>query len=305
MISPITTRAYNPATRPSVDAAAADLASRMPRLVARAHEIAASVAYGAHGRKRAGVGETFWQYRPFMSGEAAHRVDWRRSARGDQLYVREREWEAAHDYFIWMDCSPSMAFASSLAGDDKLSRGVVLGLALADLLVRGGERVAALGQTAPASARNIIDQLARAIVENAAASAQDELPPQSPLRPRARVVLISDFLAEPDALAARLKRFSDSGATGAILMIADPSEETFPFAGETVFLDTDGGPSFRAGDARSLRGAYALRYAAHKEAVRDAARRAGFLFLRHHTDRPAAEVLLALAMGLQGVEERR
>lgn len=303
MFSQVTTRAYDPATRRDADGAvAADLAAQMPRLVARAHEIAASVAYGVHGRKRAGVGETFWQYRPFNTGEATHRIDWRRSARGDQLYVREREWEAAHDYFIWMDTSPSMAFASSLAGDDKLSRGVTLGLALADVLVRGGERVAALGLTAPVSARNVIDRLSQALVDSAGIAARDELPPQSPIRPRARVVLISDFLTDLAALGARLRALADAGASGALLMVTDPSEESFPFDGETVFLDTDGGPSFHAGDARSIREAYAARFEAHREAVREAARRSDFIFLQHHTDHAAAEAALSLAMGLLGID---
>lgn len=304
MLRPVETRAYDPAARTQIDGAvAADLAARLPRLVNRAHEIAASVAYGVHGRKRAGQGETFWQYRPFTNGEAAHRIDWRRSARGDQLYVREREWEAAHDYFLWMDCSPSMAFVSSLAQDDKLSRGVTLGLALADVLVKGGERVAALGLTAPISARDVIDRLLRALYDGAAEISRDELPPEAALRPRARVVLISDFLCDLDALSARLRRFAGAGASGALLMITDPSEESFPFTGETMFLDTDGGPAFHAGDARSLRTAYAKRFDAHREAVREAARASGFLFLQHHSDRPAAEAALALAMGLHGVEE--
>lgn len=304
MIRPVETRAYDPAARAPTDhAVAADLAAGLPRLVNRAHEIAASVAYGVHGRLRAGVGETFWQYRPFADGEAAHRIDWRRSARSDQLYVREREWEAAHDYFLWMDCSPSMAFASSLAPEDKLSRGVTLGLALADVLVRGGERVAALGLTAPISARDVIDRLARALHDNIADAVTDELPPESPIRPRARVVLISDFLEDPRALALRLRRYADAGASGALLMITDPSEESFPFSGETLFLDTDGGAPFRAGDARSLRDAYAARFEAHRDTLRAIAREAGFLFLQHHTDRPAAEAALALAMGLHGIEE--
>jgi uncharacterized protein (DUF58 family) len=86
-------------------------------------------------------------------------------------------------------------------------------------------------------------------------------------------------------------------------MITDPSEESFPFSGETLFLDTDGGPAFHAGDARTLRAAYAKRFEAHREAVREAARAFGFLFLQHHTDRPAAEAALALVMGLHGIEE--
>ena len=88
-------------------------------------------------------------------------------------------------------------------------------------------------------------------------------------------------------------------------MVIDPSEESFPFAGETLFLDTDGGDPFHAGDANQLKAAYAQRYAAHKRAIAAAAQGAGFVFLQHHTDRPAAEAALALTMCLQGVEARR
>src|SRR3954465_1655313 len=89
------------------------LADSMPRLVLEARRIAATVIHGLHGRRRAGSGENFWQYRRFVFGEPARRVDWRRSARDDHLYVREQEWEAAHTVWIWPDRSPSMAFQST------------------------------------------------------------------------------------------------------------------------------------------------------------------------------------------------
>src|ERR671932_1216739 len=115
------------------------LADRMPRLILEARRVSAALAHGIHGRRRAGPGETFWQYRPFVAGEAAQRVDWRRSARDDRLYVREREWEAAHSIWMWIDRSASMGYASDLAAAPKVERAVVLGLALADALVDGGE----------------------------------------------------------------------------------------------------------------------------------------------------------------------
>ena len=87
------------------------LAASMPRMILEARRVAATVIHGLHGRRRAGPGENFWQYRRFVSGEPAARVDWRRSARDDHLYVRELEWEAAHTVWIWPDRSPSMAFA--------------------------------------------------------------------------------------------------------------------------------------------------------------------------------------------------
>ena len=59
------------------------LAETMPRLILEARRVAATVIHGLHGRRRAGPGENFWQYRRFMSGEPAANVDWRRSARDD------------------------------------------------------------------------------------------------------------------------------------------------------------------------------------------------------------------------------
>src|SRR5215204_232602 len=111
------------------------LAESMPRLILEARRIAATVIHGLHGRKRAGPGENFWQYRRFLSGEPARRVDWRRSARDDILYVREREWEAAHTVWLWPDRSPSMAFSSRLARESKLDRALTIGFALAEILV--------------------------------------------------------------------------------------------------------------------------------------------------------------------------
>ena len=73
--------------------------------------------------------------------EEARRIDWRRSARGDDLYVREKEWEAAHTVWIWPDRSPSMNYVSKLANDTKLDRALVVGFALAEILVDAGERV--------------------------------------------------------------------------------------------------------------------------------------------------------------------
>ena len=53
-------------------AGAHSLAAAMPRLVLEARRVAATVIHGLHGRRRAGSGENFWQYRRFVSGEPAH-----------------------------------------------------------------------------------------------------------------------------------------------------------------------------------------------------------------------------------------
>src|SRR5215217_1672916 len=160
--------------------AALSLSARMPRLVLEARRVAATLAHGLHGRRRAGTGETFWQFRPFVAGEAAQRVDWRRSARDDRLYVREREWETAHTIWFWIDRSPSMAFASDLAQAPKIERGLVLGMALADIFVNAGERVGLLGLMRAHASRQIAEKIAETIAADPS-GLDDDLPPRAPI----------------------------------------------------------------------------------------------------------------------------
>src|ERR671937_155929 len=145
---------------------ARSLAETLPRLILEARRIAATVIHGLHGRRRAGPGENFWQYRRFLSGEPARRVDWRRSARDEHLYVREQEWEAAHTVWLWPDRSPSMLFTSALAQESKLDRTLVVAFALAEILVQAGERVGMPVVMRPTGSRNVLEKMANAIVHD-------------------------------------------------------------------------------------------------------------------------------------------
>jgi uncharacterized protein (DUF58 family) len=232
---------------------------------------------------------------------AASSVVWRRSARDDRAYVREREWEAAHTVWIWIDRSPSMAFASELAQASKVERATVLGLAAADLLVRGGERVGLIGLTRPLATRGVIERFAEAIaLDERLAGSGASLPPQIALNAHSKVLLISDFLSEEEKIRGAVGALSAQGAHGHALMIADPIEETFPFEGHTEFIGADRATRLRAPRAQSLRDDYLARLAQHRDAVRAAFTARGWGFALHRTDKLAAQALLALRMRLEG-----
>ncbi len=277
----------------TVLAASLDLAARLPRLILEARRVSASV-HGIHGRRRAGPGETFWQYRPLVAGESAARIDWRRSARDGHLFVREREWEASHTVWLWIDRSASMGFASSLAQASKIDRALVAGFALAETLVEGGERVGHLGLTRPLASRNIVELLAQAIVADRK-GAEDDLPPAAALPRLADAIIVSDGLSPSDSLARRIAAMSSNGARGHVLLIADPIEETFPFTGQAELFDLEDGLMLRVGDALSWGEEYRQRLAAHREAIREACRKAGWTLTLHRTDRPASEAVLRVA----------
>jgi uncharacterized protein (DUF58 family) len=273
------------------------LAGAMPRLASDARRASASMMAGLHGRRRSGPGETFWQFRQFNSGEASARVDWRRSARDDRLYVREREWEAAQSVWLHIDRSPSMDYRSSLAPAAKIERGIVIGLAVADMLVRGGERVGLMGLTSAMASRRIIDRLAEVMVERREFGKDM---PSTALAARSEAVIIGDFIAPLDDIQARLRAIAGRGARGHLVVIADPAEETFPFAGQTEFVDPESGDRLRVGDAGQMAVQYKDRMAAHREGLRRIANGLGWTLTSHVTDRPASETLLRLSAVMQG-----
>ena len=280
----------------AVTLAAQDLAARLPRLVLEARRVAATLAHGIHGRRRAGPGETFWQFRPFSSGEPASRIDWRRSGRDDRLYVREREWEAAHSVHLWIDRSASMAFGSELAMAPKCDRAVVLGLALAESFVEAGERVGMMGQAPPRAVRRIAERFAEILADPRGSEATD-MPPRTALAPYDEALIVSDCLSPAEEWEACIEAIAARGARGHILMIVDPVEESFPFVGQAMLEDPEAGMRLRVGDAASWGAQYRTRIARHRDALETATRRRGWTLTIHRTDRPASEAALRL-MGL-------
>jgi uncharacterized protein (DUF58 family) len=267
------------------------LAASMPRLILEARRVAATVIHGLHGRRRAGPGENFWQYRRFVSGEPASRVDWRRSARDDHLYVRELEWEAAHTVWIWPDRSPSMNFASPLVRDTKLFRTLVVALALAEVLVEAGERVGIPGLTRPTGSRNVVEQMAQAIVHDR--TERLSLPPSFAPSPLAEVVLLSDLWSDIGDVRRTIAQLSGSGS-GHLVQIVDPAEETFPYWGRVEFVEPEGAGRITAGRAETWRADYIARIARHRAEIRAETDRLNWSFIIHRTDRPPSELLLAL-----------
>lgn len=270
---------------------ALSLAARMPRLILEARRVSSVLAHGLHGRRRAGPGETFWQFRPFVTGEAAARIDWRRSARDDRLYVREREWEAAHNIWLWMDRSASMGFVSELAEAPKVERALVLGLALADAFVEGGERVGLLGLTRAAAARSTVERMAQALARDEAGLDED-LPPSATPGRFDEAILVSDFLTPLDRVREAVQALAGHGTRGHLVMIVDPIEETFPFAGQALLHDPETGAQLDIGDAGAWGQAYRGRIAAHRDGLAEIARARGWTLTTHRTDRPASEAAL-------------
>lgn len=286
----------------ALEGASQDLVGKLPALLLEARRVAATVSQGTHGRRRPGPGETFWQYRNFEPGDCSALIDWRRSAGSNHLFVREREWEAAHTVWIWIDLSPSMHFRSPLTKASKAERAVVLALALATLLSEAGERVGIPAVMEPKARRNS----ATVMMETLARSypAFDGLPSsKSRLSRHSEMVILSDFLEPEAGLAEVFSGFAIQGVRGHLMQILDPAEESLPYEGRVEFIDAENGARYTAERAETLRADYRQKLAAHKAAIAQHAAAVAWTPFLHHTDRPAVEALLPLHMHLSGLEK--
>ncbi len=233
--------------------------------------------------------------RPYVRGDLPQAIDWRTSARSDQVFVREREWAAAASLYLWRDGSPSMNWRGARNRPSKLERANLLILGLAALALRGEEQVALLGvDRRPRRGRAAIGHLAEALDK----VGQESLPPEGPIPRHASLLLIGDFYAPLEELSARLGLLAARSFGGLMVQIYDPAEAALPFDGRVRFEGLEGEGRWLAPRVESLRGAYLERFARHREALAALASSFGWRFLAMPSDQPAAAALASMHAGL-------
>ncbi len=269
-----------------ITARAETLAGGLPALVLAAERLAAHVAAGRHGRRRAGMGDEFWQFRDFRDGDAPREIDWRRSARGSTVFLRERELESAEILRLHIADHPGMAWRSDPSLPTKQERAILLALACASLALRGGEMVGLAGRTRPLRGPHALEGLAQAMGQTGQDQALNA----------GRPAWFGDFLDDPAALAVSL---AGSGKAGVLVQILDPAEIEFPYQGRILFEGPAGEKPEDISRAQAVREAYLARLDAQREAVRQAALAAGLTPLFHRTDAAPAPALAAIYAALR------
>lgn len=272
-------------------------AKRYPPLLVQAERIAQTIAFGVHGRRVVGPGDSFWQFRRYEPEDPVTAIDWRQSAKSQHVFIREREWEAAQSVWIWRDSSASMTYRSSDALPSKIERASILLLAAASLLVRGGERIGALrigGETG--TGRIALRKLATELFDMTPKAG--DTPPAMALPRFSRVLAAGDFFIPLENFERMVAQFAGSGARGHLIQVVDPAEEDFPFQGRIRFEHVDGLDESLFGRVQSLRVPYRQRFEAHREGLARIAARYAWTFQTHRTDKAPETALLAVHRSL-------
>ena len=282
----------------SLRAKAEAVSSGLPALIARAEHLAATLAMGVHGRKRPGVGEDFWQYRHAEAGDDMRRIDWRRSAKSEQLFIRQKEWQSAQSVYLWVDPGASMQFGAD-THESKGMRANLFAIALAILLSKGGERFGLLDAETPPKTGDVqISKIARALTQP---NGQEDYASFRPLAlPKgSRAVFFSDFLGDWDKMKDALSRVSDQGVRGVLVQVLDPTEIAFPFKGRTIFESMKRTINFESRRADALRQDYLAKLEERKDALKQLSRKTGWRVTTHVTDQQAQRTMLWLYNALE------
>jgi uncharacterized protein (DUF58 family) len=264
--------------------AAVDVLSRLPHLSWRQPQ-AAALGRGMHDRRFPGVGDHFWQFRPYVTGDSSRNVDWKQTARRDALFVREHQKQSLARFQIWQDCSPSMDYCSGGRLISKKDYAETLLLVLSMFFLDMGEKVSWAGSDAQfvGGAEGVSRLLPRL-------KTMDKSMPK--WTEGALPVAISDFYFPIPGVQAAVKQVSG----GLAVQIYDPAEADWPFEGRVLFVDPES-PDAEArvfDDAADIGPVMREKFLSHRQALGDAVGAAGWSLLSFSTAEPLTGVTLEI-----------
>ncbi len=268
---------------------ASNLAARIPELELDARKLVFDIRNGVHGIKSAGQGDLFWQHRPLQSGEAMNSVDWRRSARSDDLYIREYERVSPQHYWIWVDLSASMSYNSDPKYITKIERAITIGLALAEIAASQGDFVGIPGIRPLIRGHNVASRLANSLKESLLSQNYDFSPNLIPAK-RGSLVILSDFWQNTESLVEQFKRLSYH-QTGLLVRILDKAEENFNFEKSMKFIDNESDNSLFLDNPSDFKLKFQENFATHEKRLKKISTGLGWPMIKHSTSSSALALL--------------
>jgi len=227
--------------------------SRLKNMEFVAKTIVEGYFVGKHRSPFKGSSAEFADYRPYTPGDDLRRLDWKVFARSDRNYIKLYREETNLLTYLVLDKSRSMNYR----GDGELSKleyASYLTAALAYLLIRRADRV---GLTVfdsdirwfirPGGSMPHLFQILSAL-ENLRAERTTNLPSALekafPLyRRRGLLVVISDFLDEPERVFEALFRYRHKRFDVMLFQILHPDEIDLPDRPNLRFIDSESAAS--------------------------------------------------------------
>lgn len=260
----------------------------------RARSVVEGFWTGIHRSPYHGFSVEFTEYRQYSPGDDPRHVDWRVFARSDRHYIKKFEDETNLRCHLLLDRSRSMDFGS--IGFSKAQYAATLAATFAHFLHQQGDAIGLMTfdeqvrELLPARHRpGHLRHLYHAIESQSQGSATRLDQPidraADLLHKRGMVLLISDFLADPDQLLKPLLRLAAIGHEICLFQVLDPAERSFAFRDSALFQDLESGATLHI-DPAAARADYLQRFAEHQSNIANVAARVGASWHPLSSDRP-------------------
>lgn len=207
---------------------------------------------GLHKSPHRGSSVEFAEYRSYMPGDDLRRLDWRVFGRTDRFYIREFEAETNLRLYVVLDCSASMAF--QMAGTHRFEVARRLAAAFsyiavhqgdaAGLVTIGGKKTVEIPpRRNPSHLQLILETLDAAEPKGETTLVRDLHELAEKIRPRAMIVLLSDFFCDTEELVNAFQHLRFRKHDLALFHLLDRTELEFKFDRPIRFLDMEGNSS--------------------------------------------------------------
>lgn len=267
-----------------------DAAAGWPGLLAQAQSAVAGLQAGDHRQKKPGMGERFWQFREYSPSDRPQDIDWRQSAKGDSVFVRDKERQMPRPFTFWCDGGHGMTFQSDAARETKARMAQIICLATALLATRAHENIyLAGGDFRPGRTDNTVQTMARNLLRQEQLTFH-QLPAQR-IPSGGMMVVAGDFLGPLEDIEETLTALTRQSPHGLFIQVLDPAERTLPYDGRVKFESMDGGAQETIDHVETVRDEYARRIDAHIARLRDLCHRKGWHYILHDTSMPAGHAV--------------
>ncbi len=275
-----------------------------PETVERLHALRLPVPRIAEGRMaghrrnaRIGGSADFAQHRQYVPGDDLRLVDWKVYGRTDRYFLKQREDESNLVCHIVVDASHSMTYQGTRARFDKLEYARRWAAAIAFIALQHRDSITL----------SAFDTQSRTILGRAGsgtgwirvfAEALDRIQPggetnlplvlnqvANRLTRRGLILLLSDLLDEPTAVANALRGLTSRGHRLLVVQILDPDEMDPPWDFPVRLLGLEGEPALET-DPMTIRRAYRETRQAHQETLRNVCRETNATWQCVTTDMP-------------------
>ena len=268
----------------------------------RAKAVADGLQSGIHRSPYHGFSAEFSEYRQYSPGDDPRYIDWRLYARSDRYFIKKFEDETNRRCYLLVDMSKSMQYSS--IEYTKLEYAKTLAATLAHFLAHQRDSVGLL-----LFADKVIDyhearfrpghlgRLLGALECSAMGGETDFKKPisqiASTVNHRGLVVLISDMLADVDALRDDFGYLKSRGHDILVLRVLDPTEIDLSFTDADTLVDLESGREIYV-DPKIARKSYLEKFDSHQASIQKLCDEVGAIFTQMVTTQPLETALFDL-----------